>query len=297
MLLNCDAEKTLTSPLDCKEIQPVHPKRNQSWIFTGRTDAEAETPILWPPDVKNWLIWKDPDAGKDWRQEEKGTTENEMVEWYHRLNWHEFESDGQGSLACCSPWGSKESDMTEWLNLTQRFYRERRCCYGFQWGQHDRCGLSKWSSPNSRQCGRLAPGCLPLWRRQEWLPEEPDSQFGALCCKSVAGQKSEWHWPNGTSAWGLAVKTQRTPVLSSILPKTASNPRPSQDLPWWRLGFDSDGTSLPGQASSLCWVHSWHPSLASMQASASVVFCSVKCCTQILSFRRGWSLLLSWGII
>ena len=84
-------EKTLESLLDCKEIQPVHPKGNQSWIFFGRTDAEAETPILWPPDVKNWLIWEDPDAGKDWRQEEKGTTEDKMVGWHHQLNGHEFE--------------------------------------------------------------------------------------------------------------------------------------------------------------------------------------------------------------
>ena len=79
------------SPLDCKEIQPVHPKGNQSWIFIGRTDVEAETPILWPPDAKNWLIWKDPDAGKDWRQKEKETTEDEMVGWHHQLNGHEFE--------------------------------------------------------------------------------------------------------------------------------------------------------------------------------------------------------------
>ena len=115
--------KTLQSRLDCKEIQPVHPKGNQSWIFTGWTDAEAETPILWLPDVKNWLIWKDPDAGKDWRQEEKGMTEVEMVGWHHWLNGHEFElapgvGGGQGSLVCCSPWGCKESDMTEQLNWT-----------------------------------------------------------------------------------------------------------------------------------------------------------------------------------
>ena len=84
-------KKTLESPLDFREIQPVHPKGNQSWIFTGRTDAEAEAPILWPSDAKNWLIWKDPDAGKDWRQEEKGTTEDELVGWHHRLNGHEFE--------------------------------------------------------------------------------------------------------------------------------------------------------------------------------------------------------------
>ena len=83
-------KKTLESPLDCKEIQPFHPKGNQSWIFIGRTDAEAETPILWLPDAKSWFIWKDPDAGKDWRWEEKGMTEDEMVGWHHRLNGHEF---------------------------------------------------------------------------------------------------------------------------------------------------------------------------------------------------------------
>ena len=117
-------EKTLESPLDCKDMQPVHPKGNRSWIFIGRTDAKAETPILWPPDAKNWLLGKDPDAGKDWRQEEKGTTEDEMVGWHHQLNGHEFEQalgvrDGQGGLACCSPWGRKESDRTERLNWTE----------------------------------------------------------------------------------------------------------------------------------------------------------------------------------
>ena len=110
-------EKTLESHLDCKEIKPVNPKGNQSWIFIGRTDAEAETPILWPPDWKNWLIGKDPDAGKDWRWEEKGTTEDEMVGWHHWLDGHEFEQslgtgDGQGSLACYSPWGPRESATT-----------------------------------------------------------------------------------------------------------------------------------------------------------------------------------------
>ena len=91
MLLNCGLEKTLESPLDCKEIQPVNPKENQSWIFIERTDAKAETPILWPPDVTNWLTRKDPDAGKDWRQEEKGMTEDEVVGWHHCLDGHEFE--------------------------------------------------------------------------------------------------------------------------------------------------------------------------------------------------------------
>ena len=117
-------EKTLESPLDCKEIQPVHPKGNQTWMFIGRTDVEAETPILWPPDVKNWLIWKDPNAGKERRQEEKGMTEDEMVGWHHWLDGHEFEhasgaGDGQGSLACCSAWSHKESDTTKRLNWTE----------------------------------------------------------------------------------------------------------------------------------------------------------------------------------
>ena len=121
---NLMLEKTLKSPLDFKEIKPVHPKGNQAWIFIGRPDAKAETPILWPPDVKNWLIGKDPDAGKDWRQEEKGTAEDEMVGWHHQLDGHEFEqapgaSDEQGSPVCCSPWGHKESDRTEWLNWTE----------------------------------------------------------------------------------------------------------------------------------------------------------------------------------
>ena len=97
-------EKTLESPLGCKEIQPVHPKGTQYWIFIRRTDVEAETPILWPPDEKNWLIWKDTDAGEDWGQEEKGTTEDEMVGWHHRLNWQNLGiGDGQGGLVCCSP--------------------------------------------------------------------------------------------------------------------------------------------------------------------------------------------------
>ena len=116
-------EKILESSLDCKKIKPVNPKGNQSWIFIGRTDAEARTPIPWPPDAKDWLIWKDPDAGKDWGQEEKRMTENEMVGWYHWLDGREFEQalgvgDGQGSLVCCSPWSRKELDTTEQLNWT-----------------------------------------------------------------------------------------------------------------------------------------------------------------------------------
>ena len=119
----------LESLLNCKAIHPVHPKGNQSWIFTGRTDAEAEAPILWPPDVKSWLIWKDPDAGKDWGQEEKGTTEDEMVGWRLRLSGHESEQalgvgDGQGGLGCCSPWGHKESYTTEQPNWAEQMSKD-----------------------------------------------------------------------------------------------------------------------------------------------------------------------------
>ena len=118
-------EKTVESPLDCKEIKWGNPKGNQSWIFIGGTDAEAEAEaaVFWPRDAKNWLIGKDPDSGKDWRQE-KGTTEDEIVGWHHQLNGHEFEQalgDRQGSLVCCSPWGHIDSDTTERLNWTESF--------------------------------------------------------------------------------------------------------------------------------------------------------------------------------
>ena len=113
--------RRLLSPLDSKEIKPVNPKGNQSWIFIGRTDAEAEASILWPPEVKSQLIRKDPDAGKDWRQEEKGTAEDEMVGWHHWFSGHEYEQapgacEGQGSVACFSSWGHKESDTAEQVN-------------------------------------------------------------------------------------------------------------------------------------------------------------------------------------
>ena len=133
---------------DCKEIKPVHPRGNQPWIFIGRTDAEAETPILCPPDEKNWLIGKDPDAGEDWRQEEKEMTEDETVGWHHWLNGHEFEKapwygEGQGSLACCSPWGRKESGTNEQLNNSNN---ERRESYPFSKVKSQKTTVSEPSS-------------------------------------------------------------------------------------------------------------------------------------------------------
>ena len=117
-------EKTLESPLDCKEIQPIHYEGDQSWVFIGRTDAEAETPILWPPHAKSWLIGENFNAGRDWGQEEKGTTEDEMAGWHHWLDgrnseWTPGVGDGQGGLACCDSWGRKESNTTERLNWTE----------------------------------------------------------------------------------------------------------------------------------------------------------------------------------
>ena len=122
-------EKTLESPLDCKEIQPVHSEGDQTWVFFRRNDAKAETPVLWPPHVKSWLIGKDSDAGRDWGQEEKGTTEDEMAGWHNQLDGREFEwtpgvGDGQGGLACCDSWGRKDSDTTEQLNWTENYLGE-----------------------------------------------------------------------------------------------------------------------------------------------------------------------------
>ena len=170
-------KKTLESPLNCKEIHPINPKGNQSWIFIGRTNAEAEAPILSPPDEKNWVLREDPDAGKDWRREVKRMTEDEMVGWHHWLKGHEFEEalgvgDGQGGLACCSPWGRKELDMTERLNWTDSKYAflilytcpcsylERKRAYGCKklpykiWGWH----LSSYrsgSKPKTSTCHSL----------------------------------------------------------------------------------------------------------------------------------------------
>ena len=130
-------EKTLESPLDCKEIPLVHPKGSPSWILVGRTDAETETPVLWPPDAKNWLLEKVPDAGKDGRQEDKGTMEDEMAGWHHWINGHGFEGtpgvgDGQGGLACYGSWGCKESDTTERLNWTELITSFKQLC---KWGE------------------------------------------------------------------------------------------------------------------------------------------------------------------
>ena len=161
--------RRLLSPLDCKEIQPVNPKGNQSWIFIGRTDAEAETPTLWPPDVKNWLIGEDPDAGKDLGQEEKGTTEDEMVEWHHWWDGHEFElslgvGDGQGALACCSPRGRKESDKTERLNWLKAIQAPVNFLWTF-WSWLGSC--LQWDICAIRD---LKTSLIPRKNPRKWVP-------------------------------------------------------------------------------------------------------------------------------
>ena len=176
-------EKTLESPLDCKEIQPVHPKGDQSWVFIGRTGAKAEASILLPLDMKTWPIWKDLEAGKDWRQEEKGTSEDEMVGWHHELFGHEFEQtlgvgDGQGSLACCSPWRCKESDMTKQLNWT-----ELKIIIS-QWDSYSLslkfCMWGNWGSEQFRCLTKAYGGTRSEWQSWNLSPVLPGLRHSAL---------------------------------------------------------------------------------------------------------------------
>ena len=189
-------EKTLESPLDCKEIQPVHSEGDQPWHFFGRNDAKAETPIGCPPNAKHWLIWKDPDAGKDWGREEKGMTEDEMVGWHHRLDGHGFGwtpgvGDWQGGLACCSSWGHKESDMTKqmnWLLVTSVSFLP--LLY-----------VTMWTSLGVPGCGehigvwllsRLL-SCLLFPLFSSWSPISPSSLFSSPCnSANLSGCPSLW---------------------------------------------------------------------------------------------------------
>ena len=188
-------EKTLESPLDCKELQPVHPKGDRSWVFIGRTDAEAETPVLWPPDVKGWLIWKDPDAGEDWRQEEKRMTEDEMVGCHHQLDGHEFEQalvvgNGQGRLLCCTPWGQKDSNWASELNRMIILYamqQKRHRCKQQTFGLCERRNGEGNGSPLQYSCLEKSHGQRSLVGCKWWGPKESDRterlhfQFSLSC--------------------------------------------------------------------------------------------------------------------
>ena len=200
-------EKTLESPLDCKEIQPVHPKGDQSWVFIGRTDVEAETPVLWPPHANSWPIGKDPDAGRDWGQEEKGTTEDEMAGWHHWLYGHEFEwtpgvGDGQEGLACWDSWGHKESDMTErlnWIELTESVSLAQSCpTLAAPWTVAHQAPLSMGFSRQEYWSGLPfpSPGDLP---DPGIKPGSPALQ--ALFIDWATREAPCGHWPM-LSTWG-----------------------------------------------------------------------------------------------
>ena len=166
MLLNCGAGEDSWESLGLQEIQPLHPKGDQSWVFIGRIDVEAETPILWPLDAESWLIWKDPDAGKDWGPEEKGMTEDEMVGWHHWHNGHGFGwtpgvGDGQGGLASCDSWGHKESDTTERLNLTELIVQN-----------YDATSFSKWKQCNLSSICLVAKSYLTLCNPVDCSPSD-----------------------------------------------------------------------------------------------------------------------------
>ena len=218
MLWTVVLEKTLESPVDCNEIQTVHPKGDQSWIVTGRTDAEAETPILWPADVKNWLTGKNPDAGKDRGQEEKGMTEDEMVGWLHQLDGHEFEQnpgDGerQGSLVCCSLWGRNESDATGRLN-NDKVREERKAgnCLIFMW--HRRNG--SWGTIVTSQAGH----------HSHWEEKKPEfrGSSGSLLIRQIInalnpttqGSSGNGNYPV-LSEWTLERRQSRQFPLSQVL--------------------------------------------------------------------------------
>ena len=161
-------EKTLESRLDCKDIQPVHPKGDQPWVFFGRNDAKAETPVLWPPHAKSWLIGKDSDAGRDWGQEEKGPAEDEIAGWHHWLDGRESEwtpgvGDGQGGLVCCNSWGRKESDMTERLNWTKLSWTSSKV-------------VILWNYCNEERVLCLQSG--KQMDRLKILPNDPDGSAG-----------------------------------------------------------------------------------------------------------------------
>ena len=216
-------KKTLETPLDCKEIEQVHPKGNQSWIFIGRADAEAETPILWPPDAKNWLIGKNHDAGKDWRREEKGTTEDEIVGWYHRLDGHEFEQvlgvgDGQGGPTCCSPWGRKESQtwLRDWTELNWIL----------------KLGLPRWLSGKESACQcrrrRFHPWVGKIPEGRKWQPDpvfvlgNPGDRGASWATVHQSAKSQTWLRDYTTTSWD-SVPTQHSISTPHLWPLASTS--------------------------------------------------------------------------
>ena len=210
-------EKTLESPLDCKEIQPIHSEGDQTWDFFGRDDAKAETLVLWPPHAKSWLIGKDSDAGRDWGQEEKGTTQDEMAGWHHGLygcesEWTPGDGDGQRGLACCDSWGRKESDTTEWLNWTELNWTEihpkgdqswvvigrtdTKTETPILWPPHAKSWLIGKDPDAGKDRGQEEKGTtqdeMASWHHLlEWTPGDGDRQGGLTCCDLWGRKESD----------------------------------------------------------------------------------------------------------
>ena len=237
-------EKTLESPLDCKEIQPVHPKGNQSWIFFGRTDAKAETPILWPPHVKSWLIANDSDAGRDWGPKKKGTTEDKMSGWHHQLNGHEFEwtlgvGDGQGGLACCKLWGCRRQTwLSDWTQLNWSNAEERTFVLFFSLRIPDpQSPLWKPQTPFS-SLGTLnfLPVCLGIvslgYMKRCWcwaklkLGGEGDNRGWDGWTAFLTGQM--WVWASSGSWWW----TRKPGMLQSVGSQTIRHDRTTELINW-----------------------------------------------------------------
>ena len=182
-------KQTLKDRSGSVAVGSLDPKGNQSWMFIGRTDAEAEAPILWPPDAKNWLIGKDPDAGKDWRQDEKGTTEDEMVGWHHRLDGHEFEqtpedNEGQGGLACCSPGGRKGSDTTWWPNHSIEDFKDQ--------GSRVKEFLLLWRTSRSQLLGLFLWFVLYFFEKLRQSPDCQEHPSGKSVISGIWRDKSSW---------------------------------------------------------------------------------------------------------
>ena len=265
MLLNCDVGEDSWESLGLQGDPTSPSQRNQLWIFIGRTDAEAEALILWPPDAKSWFIGKDTDAGADWRQEEKGTTEDEMVGWHHRLDGHEFDQalgvgDGQGSLVCCSSWGHKELDTTEWLNWTELMAQ----------GSGSQTHVGDKSGDFRSECGKWEEDwgwstVIPTFRRQanwNWKPfwewkgvrdtramgetqvryhsrrvlGTPSRRNHLLCCwKRVFAMTCVFSWQNSVSLCPASFCTPR-PKLP-VTPGVSWLPTFVFQSPWWEECF------------------------------------------------------------
>ena len=255
-------EKTFESPLDSKEIHPVHPRGNQSWIFIGRTDAEAEVPILWPPDVKSWFIGKDPDIRKDWRQEEKEMTEGEMARWHHWFSGHEFEQglrdgDGQGSLVCCSPWGCRELDTTERLNNRQQqgVHVLIWCTSLFQ------TEVTRYFQPLFGQLfrNRIIEWIIKLWSLEDtqydWCPYKK----GKYGCgdRPTPTENTSWNKGRYWDGTGNAKECQQTTpskesIVEQILPQNAQTEPPSWHLDHRLLASRTEAIDLCGLSHPDC---------------------------------------------